>query len=116
MRVLELGIPLGRIQSGSRQQSDGSILAWQLTDPYALPYSGVFPFLIDWGTTPHPGTRLPQVGRLDKLVIEHAESKILQAHFKNLDIRGDIQHGQKARLEALIEVKHQKIKLPGLVF
>lgn len=110
-RVLDLGIPAGPIQSGSRQQSDGTMLSWQLTDPYALPYSGMFPFLIDWGKTPHPGTRLQQVGTLEKLVVEHAESKALKRHFRNLHVQGDIVNGEKARLVALIEVKSQKINL-----
>jgi hypothetical protein len=34
----------------SRQRPDGVLLEWQLTPPQP----GLVPFLIDWGTTPHP--------------------------------------------------------------
>jgi hypothetical protein len=112
--VVDLGIPLGTIQSGSRQQPDGRILSWQLTDPYALPYSGVFPFLIDWGATAHPGTRLPQAGALETFQIQHPQAGDLNTFFQHLGVQTDIIQNSDAGIIATINVNGQKISLPGL--
>ena len=48
------GVGLGEITPGSRERSDGTLLEWQLTDPAAMPWGGVVPFLISWGDSPHP--------------------------------------------------------------
>jgi hypothetical protein len=65
------GIGIGAVQSGSRRRPDGTLLAWQLTDPAAMPLDGAVPFLIDWGETPHPASALPHGGTLQGLRIEH---------------------------------------------
>ncbi len=113
-QVLDLGISLGSVQTGSRQRADGRVLSWQLTDPYALPFSGVFPFLIDWSATPHPGTSLPRVGMLTELRLEHPEADLLNRHFQNLGIAADAFKAKEPRLSAILTVNGQKIKLPGL--
>ncbi|MEU5696557.1 VOC family protein [Actinosynnema sp. NPDC020468] len=44
----------------SRRTADGDLLSWRLAFPPGP--SGVLPFLIDWGSTPHPTTRdLPEL-------------------------------------------------------
>ncbi|MGC9439417.1 VOC family protein [Streptomyces sp. WG5] len=47
----------GAVRPMSRRRADGTLLEWRLTDG-AHP-SGLVPFLIDWGTTPHPSAGLP---------------------------------------------------------
>jgi hypothetical protein len=44
------GYDPGPVKAMSRRRPDGVLLEWQLTPPV----TGVLPFLIDWGTTPHP--------------------------------------------------------------
>ena len=39
----------------SRETADGEVLRWRLTPPPSA--LSLAPFLIDWGTTPHPTTR-----------------------------------------------------------
>jgi len=113
-RIKDLGIPLGAIQSGSREQADGTMLSWQLTDPYALPYSGVFPFLIDWGTTPHPGTRLAQVATLASIELVHPAAITLRDHFHHLKLEGEIFRGKQATMTAIVNRNKQQIVIPGL--
>ncbi|MGI9203943.1 MAG: VOC family protein, partial [Woeseiaceae bacterium] len=36
---------IGKVESGNRQQADGSMIEWQLTDPYVMPMNGAIPFL-----------------------------------------------------------------------
>ena len=74
----------------------------------------MFPFLIDWSATPHPGTSLPRVGMLTELRLEHPEADLLNRHFQNLGIAADAFKAKEPRLSAILTVNGQKIKLPGL--
>lgn len=49
------GFDPGDAQEMSRRTADGEVLRWRLTPP-GTPGT-LRPFLIDWGTTPHPTTR-----------------------------------------------------------
>ena len=64
---------MGPIESGHRETPDGAVLSWEVSDPYAMPFDGAVPFLIDWGTTPHPATTAPPAGTLIGFRIEHPE-------------------------------------------
>ncbi len=64
---------LGPVRAMSRARPDGSTLRWRLSDPRALPAGGVVPFVIDWGTTPHPSTSLPNECKLIQLVAGHPD-------------------------------------------
>ncbi|NND72583.1 MAG: VOC family protein [Rhodothermales bacterium] len=70
-RAVSAGIPIGRTESGVRKVDHGPALKWTLTDPHALPFDGIVPFLIDWGETPHPAATSPVAGRLRDLMLFH---------------------------------------------
>ncbi len=72
------GVGLGPVRRMSRARPDGSTLRWRLSDPIALPAGGVIPFVIDWGTTPHPSTTLPDQCVLLELVVGHPDADRLQ--------------------------------------
>lgn len=50
------GYDPGEIRPMSRRTPDGTLLTWRLTDGDTQHPSGLVPFLIDWGTSPHPTT------------------------------------------------------------
>ncbi|MET8975096.1 VOC family protein [Streptomyces sp. NPDC004539] len=52
------GYDPGDVRPMSRRRPDGTLLAWRLTDG-AADSSGLVPFLIDWGSSPHPSDGLP---------------------------------------------------------
>ena len=55
------GYEPGDIRSMSRATPTGERLEWRLTPPDAS-FDGVVPFLIDWGSTPHPSSRaMPEI-------------------------------------------------------
>jgi hypothetical protein len=57
--AMQLGWDVGDAQPMSRARPDGALLSWQLTMPNIGPDGlAVRPFLIDWGTTEHPGASL----------------------------------------------------------
>lgn len=73
------GIQLGPIEAGKRKTPDGATLSWQLSDPYALPFEGALPFLISWGSTPHPSSTTSLAGQLRKVYISHPQSDKVKA-------------------------------------
>ncbi|MEV0634363.1 VOC family protein [Streptomyces sp. NPDC050619] len=48
------GYDPGHIHPMSRRRPDGTLLEWRLTDGDTAHPSGLVPFLIDWGSSPHP--------------------------------------------------------------
>ncbi|MGW0576284.1 VOC family protein [Streptomyces sp. NPDC002920] len=48
------GYDPGDVRDMSRRHPDGTLLRWRLTDGGSPHPSGLVPFLIDWGATPHP--------------------------------------------------------------
>ena len=99
------GLALGPVQSGSRSRANGSVLSWQLTDPYALPFDGLCPFLIDWGDTPHPADNLPEAGKLIRFTIAHPRPAAVQAALQTLGIAFPVQYAAIPMLTAQIDGK-----------
>jgi hypothetical protein len=76
--LAQAGIDLGEILSGGRARPDGVALHWRLTSPRAMLEAGVVPFLIDWGTSPHPSATAAPGLTLVALAIEHPEPEKLR--------------------------------------
>lgn len=69
----EAGFELGEIRDMERTRLDGTRLSWRLTDPFADRRGGLLPFLIDWGTSPHPAESAPAGCTLLDFAIESTE-------------------------------------------
>ena len=68
------GADLGELVSMSRKTESGDVLSWRLASVLPLPADGVVPFIIDWGSTPHPAASgLPQL-ELVSLTATHPEA------------------------------------------
>lgn len=52
------GIDYGQVFDMRRNTPDGGLLEWRLTRRAPLAYGGAQPFLIDWGSSPHPADTL----------------------------------------------------------
>jgi len=105
------GISLGDIENGQRARPDGSLLQWQLTDPYALPYDGALPFLIDWGQSRHPAASAPAAGQLVSLHIAHPAAKTISEKLKTLEIDVEVKPAKQFHLTAVIRTKKGMITL-----
>lgn len=66
----------GEAAGMQRARPDGVLLSWRLTP--STP-DGVLPFLIDWGSTPHPAADLPDGIRLESLELTHPEPDRVRA-------------------------------------
>lgn len=94
------GIRLGLPRAGSRQRSDGSILAWELTDPLEVSVSGLIPFFIDWGYSPHPATAAAAIVTLQDFHAEHPDPELVAASVRRLGLDLRVVRGSRPRLLA----------------
>jgi hypothetical protein len=85
-RARRSGLELGTVHAGGRRAPDGAMLEWRLTDPATPRESGLVPFLIDWGATPHPAARAPRAGELVRLRAEHPEPDAVRRELAALAI------------------------------
>lgn len=97
------GLLLGEVEAGKREKPDGSVLSWKLTDPYALPYQGLLPFLISWGDSPHPAKAVPRAGELIELVLFHPQPQEIRDKLKLLGIDLKVNMADKPSLRARIK-------------
>ena len=105
------GVVLGRVTSGSRQTTDGTVLRWQLTDPGALLEGGVIPFLIDWGTTVHPASTAPRGPALLSLRAEHPEPTRVEHAVLALGLDLSVTHASQPRLIARLRTQRGEVDL-----
>ena len=71
----------GEIINGKRETPNGDFLTWKIALNHFnnLPGDGLIPFLIDWGSSPHPSNMTPQGCKLLKIRAEHPNpQKILE--------------------------------------
>lgn len=93
---------LGPVESGRREQPDGTVLAWRLTDPYAMPLDGTVPFLISWGSTPHPAASVPRAGSLCGFRIEHPDPDRVRRALAALGVEAAVRKAGTVRFVARI--------------
>ncbi len=109
-RTTDLTAALAQAPQGSGQPmplSRGD-LTWTIaiSEDGTLPFDGGFPGLIDWGTTAHPSTRLPDAGcRLTGLTIEHPDADALKQALQN-GPDATVTHGPALRFQAEITTPH----------
>lgn len=94
---------LGRVHRMSRDD-----LEWDITipDDGNLLEGGLVPTLICWGDTPHPTTRLPDVGcRLVGLRGFHPRPKRLQARLEALEVALELERSPSGRIELWADIQ-----------
>lgn len=102
-RARRRGVALGPVEAGSREQPDGSVLSWRLTDPRTLPMDGVVPFLIDWGETPHPARGARDGGELVWLTLRHPDPEAVRAALEAVGADGaTVEEGARPELVAAV--------------
>lgn len=94
---------IGKVESGSREQSDGTLIEWQLTDPYAMPLDGAVPFLISWGDTTHPARIAQDGGTLVGFQIEHPLPGLVREELVLLGTTANVVKADEFRLLAQIQ-------------
>lgn len=116
-RSRDRGYDPGVIYDGSRRTSEGQLLRWQLTRrPEAVlggnpPGDWLIPFVIDWGTTPHPAASAPEGCTLKSLRGKHARPSRVNQWLTALGVDLELEAGPAVQLEAVIETPNGEITL-----
>lgn len=105
------GIDLGEILSGGRVRPDGVALHWRLTSPRAMLEGGVLPFLIDWGTSPHPSTTAAPGLALVALEIEHPEPEHLRQLLPRFGVDLPLRKAPQPALVATVDSPRGRVEL-----
>ncbi|MFI5565139.1 VOC family protein [Amycolatopsis japonica] len=94
------GYDPGEASEMSRTTDDGELLTWRLTGAGGL--DGLAPFLIDWGSTPHPTTRgLPSIPLLMVTGV-HPEPAAVEAAVRALGMDMLVRRDTKPGLVAVL--------------
>jgi len=109
-RVRLSGVDLGGVFPGSRQLPDGSVLSWQLTNPFADRTGGVVPFLIDWGDSQHPSANLPTACHLVGLSVSHGDVALVEAALEAIGAPIAVTEGD-TRITATIRTPNGDVNL-----
>lgn len=105
------GVDLGRVQAGSRRRPDGVLLSWRLTASPDLASSGIVPFFIDWGKTPHPAASLPKGCTLVSLRAEHPDAARVQKTLSSLGLDIAVKKSSTPALVAIIRTRRGDVEL-----
>jgi hypothetical protein len=105
------GIPIGEAKSASRRRSDGVLLSWRMTEPASDTHSGVFPFFIDWGASPHPSQTSAQGAILIALRAEHPDRERVQDSLRMLGLQMPVMPNPRPALIAIVAGRHGRVEL-----
>lgn len=110
-RARRAGVDLGGVSEGGRQKPDGSWVRWRITDPFAPRLDGVVPFLIDWGSTPHPAGGAAPGCVLRGLRAEHPDPDRARGALEALGLVLRVERAARASLIATIEGPRGAVEL-----
>ncbi len=107
----ERGVKLGSVIPGSRRRPDGVVLAWRYTDPNTVVADRIVPFLIDWGTSPHPSASAARGATLVEVRAEHPDAERVQTMLDVLGLALRVQKGPAPAIIATIDSPRGRIEL-----
>lgn len=90
------GADHGKLAPMSRVDGAGNELEWTLAVSEDLPFDGLAPFLIDWGTSTHPAASGIPAAELTELVISSPDADALNALYDDLRLSVKAQPGERA--------------------
>jgi len=105
------GVELGTVLGGSRQQSGGTLLTWQLTDLRCVVADGIVPFFIDWEQSPHPALAAPQGAILAELLAEHPDADRVSRMLRAVALDLPVAVGPAPALIAQIDCPKGRVEL-----
>ena len=86
--------------SGSRKRPDGVVLSWTYTDPRVVLADRLVPYLIYWGSSPHPSVTAAKGVTLVSLRAEHPDAERVQKTLNQLGLKLKVTQGPKPSLIA----------------
>src|SRR5262245_31239048 len=105
------GVDLGAVIPGSRKRPDGVVLSWTYTAPQTVLADRLVPYLIDWGTSPHPSTTAAKGVTLVGLRAEHPDAERVQKMLQQLGLDLPVTRGPKPALIATFDSPKGRVEL-----
>lgn len=107
------GYEPGPIIPLSRRRPDGRLLEWRVTRRAdgKLDGDGLVPFLIDWGSSPHPSLTAPAGLELIDVRGEHPDCASVEGPLAALDVFLPISEGHEPRLVAVVQTPDGPVEL-----
>ncbi|MCP4004818.1 MAG: VOC family protein [bacterium] len=105
------GFDTGLVLPLSRRTPEGALLEWRLTIRSEFAGDGLVPFLIDWGTTPHPASAAASGCKLVGLRAEHPEPAQVLADLEALGASLPVQRAARAVLVVELETPAGRVQL-----
>lgn len=105
------GVELGSVKTGGRRRADGVQLNWRFTDPTHVVDGGVVPFLIDWGSGPHPAETAVGGVALVELAMEHPDPDRARKHLRALGLEFVVTSGARPALVATLQASTVTIQI-----
>ena len=111
-RAAAQGVDVGEARDMSRRTPEGELLEWRLTMRDRLPFEGLQPFLIDWGTSTHPATRAMPVLGLESLTLTHPDADGLRAALDVLGAAGtDVEQGTERGMRVVLDTPRGVVEI-----
>jgi catechol 2,3-dioxygenase-like lactoylglutathione lyase family enzyme len=85
-----------------RDTPTGDRLTWRLTVSREFTANGLVPFLIDWGTSPHPSTVSRALCSIKGFRAEHPDPESVKAPLNALGVSLEVEPGMDARLRGTL--------------
>ena len=111
IRARRDGVMLGDVISGSRKRPDGVVLSWRYTDPSVVLADRLIPYVIDWGTSPHPAATAAPGVKLVALRAEHPDASRVQKMLTQLGLDLAVRPGAKPALIAALDSPKGRVEL-----
>ena len=102
-RARDRGFDPGPLHAMSRRRPDGVLLEWRLTRHNEDTGRVAVPFLIDWGSSPHPSQASPTGVTLVELRAEHPNPDDLRRTLAALDADLEVDEAAEPALFATLE-------------
>ncbi len=109
--VTSVGLEPGPIIEMSRLRPDGVRIAWRLAVPDLGALGGTQPFLIEWGSTPHPSASLDAGAQLESLSIHSPAAERLRAMFAALELGIGVEVADRPMLSAQIQSPNGRLDI-----
>jgi Glyoxalase-like domain len=110
-RARHEGVLLGNVGVGRRTRADGVELEWRFTDPTVVVAGGLVPFLIDWGTSPHPALAAPPGATILDLRAEHPDPPLVERHLRVIGVDMQVSPAAVPALVARFRTQSGEVEL-----
>ena len=100
---------------GSRNTPEGDLISWSTLYLQGHDFGDQVPFVIDWGTTPHPSDTSAQGLRLGSLKAVHPAPDGLAAIYRALDVPVAVEAGDAPGFELRIDTPRGERTFAGEV-